>query len=82
MIQVLILAGGNGQTRYNHGDILCDAPTHDTNHRKYQLPADIAADAESRLEVIKSNLKNKSSSTIRKCDCATFCQVVVMDAEA
>ncbi len=82
MIQVLILAGGNGRTRYRFGDILCDGPSHDTTHRKYQLPSDIAVDAESRLEVIKSNLKNKMFVNNRKCVYATFCRVAPMEMVA
>ena len=71
MIQVLILAGGNGRTRYRFGDILCDGPTRDQSFRKYQLPDDVAIEAESRLETIKSNLKNKmfvNNPQVRLCD--------------
>ncbi|MFY7877540.1 MAG: toll/interleukin-1 receptor domain-containing protein, partial [Pirellula sp.] len=59
MIQVLILAGGNGRTRYRVGDVVCDGPTRDKSFRKFHLPDDVAADAESRLDTIKSNMKNK-----------------------
>jgi hypothetical protein len=71
MIQVLILAGGNGRTRYRYGDIICDGPSADTSRRKYQLPPDIAVDAESRLEAIKVTLRNKifvNNPQVRLCD--------------
>lgn len=59
LIQVLILAGGNGRTRYHHGDIVCDGPTLDRNFRKYELPSDIAIEADNRIAVVKSEAEAK-----------------------
>ncbi len=49
-IQVLIFAGGNGETRYRDGEIICDGPSDD---RQFQLPADIASNADQRLAAAK-----------------------------
>jgi len=45
-IQVLVMAGGDGQTRFKHGDIVCDGPTKD---RTYMLPADVQLEADARI---------------------------------
>lgn len=59
MIQVLILAGGNGNTRYRDGDVLCDGPTKDRSFRKYVLPDDIKADAEARIACLQADCERK-----------------------
>lgn len=53
-IQVLILAGGDGETRFRYGDIVCDGPTKDST---YQLPADIHADADVRIAKAQADRK-------------------------
>lgn len=42
MVQILLLAGGNGVTRYCDGDIRCEGPGKDTQQSKFQLAPDIA----------------------------------------
>lgn len=59
MIQVLLLAGGNGRTRYIDGDITCDGPTRMTDFRKFELPSDVAVDAMSRIAAVQSEMDAK-----------------------
>ncbi|TWU02199.1 toll/interleukin-1 receptor domain-containing protein [Stieleria varia] len=59
MIQVLILAGGNGRTRYRDGDVLCDGPTADTSNRKFRLPDDVAQNADERISETKAAMDAK-----------------------
>lgn len=73
MIQVLILAGGNGQTRYRDGDIVCDGPSHDGNYRKFVLPDDIALDADARIAKVQADCDAKgrmfvNNPQVRLCD--------------
>ena len=51
-IQVLILVGGDGVTKYQHGDIVCDGPSDD---RKYKLPDDIQMDADARIAKVQAH---------------------------
>jgi hypothetical protein len=51
-IQVLILAGGDGATRFKYGDIVCDGPMKD---RTFQLPADIQSEADLRIAKAKAD---------------------------
>ena len=60
-IQVLILAGGDGKTRYRDGEIVCYGPTHDRQNRKYQLPSDIAEDAERRLADVAADCQKRGA---------------------
>lgn len=57
-IQVLIFAGGNGQTQYRDGDILCDGPTDD---RQFSLPPDIAVAADERIAEVKAACEAKGA---------------------
>jgi len=51
-IQVLIFVGGDGETRYRFGDIVCDGPTAD---RTYKLPDDIQLQADSRIAEVQAH---------------------------
>jgi hypothetical protein len=53
-IQVLILVGGDGITRFRHEDIVCDGPSDDL---KYQLPNDIQVDADKRIAEIQAHCR-------------------------
>lgn len=57
-IQVLILVGGNGTSRFRVGDIICDGPTSD---RKYDLPDDIAFDADERIAEAKADCDSRGA---------------------
>jgi len=51
-IQVLVLVGGDGVTRFQHGDIVCDGPSDD---RRFKLPDDIQLSADERIAKIKAD---------------------------
>jgi TIR domain len=51
-VQVLILAGGDGETRFNYRDIVCNGPK---KERTYELPADIQSEAEVRIAKKKAD---------------------------
>ncbi|MEO8497549.1 MAG: toll/interleukin-1 receptor domain-containing protein [Planctomycetota bacterium] len=51
-IQVLMFVGGDGVTRFDHGDIVCDGPT---DARRYVVPPDIQQDAERRIAQITAD---------------------------
>ncbi len=58
-IQVLIFAGGNGRTRYQDGDIVCDGPN---DQRIYHLPEDIQQNASERIAELEASCIAKGRS--------------------
>jgi hypothetical protein len=58
-IQAIILAGGDGKTRYQDGDILCNGPTHDQSHRKYELPGDVQTHAADLLAIVRADCNKR-----------------------
>ena len=65
MIQVLLMVGGNGRTRYVDGEVNCDGPTSDHTFHKFQFRDVIAVEANARIRCDSSGDGCKGSN-VRK----------------
>ena len=59
MVQVIVLAGGNGRDSYQTGDIVCDGPT---DARVYQLPTELERLHQERVAKLEAAAAKKNQT--------------------